>query len=156
MSMTDTNFISPEGLEKLKEEYEYRKNTLRKEISEAIGVAKEQGDLSENFEYQDAKERQGTNEVRIARLEEMIRDSVVVESKSGGSSINVGVKFTVELEDGSTKEYEMVGSTEADPMISKISNESPLGNAFLGKEEGETVEVKVPSGKKKYKILSIK
>lgn len=151
----EKHYISQAGLDKLKEEYEYRKNTLRKEISEAIGVAKEQGDLSENFEYQDAKERQGDNEVRIANLETMIRNAVIVESQSGGTSVSLGTTFQVQLDDGSEKTFEMVGSTEADPLSGKISNESPLGNAFLGKEVGEAVEVEVPSGKKQYKIISI-
>lgn len=154
--MTDANFISPEGLEKLKVELEHRTKVLRKQISDAIGVAKEQGDLSENFEYQDAKERQGTNEVRISNITDMIREAVIVESKTGSTSITIGVGFTVELEDGSTKDFEMMGSSEADPTSGRISNESPLGNAFLGKEVGESVEVKVPSGTKTYKITSIK
>lgn len=153
--MTDTNFISPEGLEKLKEELEYKSKILRKQISEAIGVAKEQGDLSENFEYQDAKERQGTNEVRIAAIKDMIRDAIVVEKKTGETSVTIGVGFKVELDDGSTKDFELVGSTETDPTAGKISNESPLGNAFIGKEVGETVEIKLPSGVKTYKIISI-
>lgn len=152
--MNKVNYISQEGLEKLKEELEYRKNELRKQISEDIAVAKEQGDLSENFEYQDAKERQGTNEVRIGNLEAEILNSVVVESKSGGSDVSLGTSFTVEV-DGEQKTFEIVGSTEADPMSGKISNDSPLGNAFLGKEVGDTVEIEVPAGTKQYKIISI-
>lgn len=152
--MNKVNYISKEGLKKLKEELEYRKNILRKKISEEIGVAKEQGDLSENFEYQDAKERQGTNEVRIANLETEIINSIVVESKSGGSDIALGTVFTVEI-DGEQKTFEIVGSTEADPIAGKISNDSPLGNAFLGKSVGDMVEIKVPAGTKQYKIISI-
>ena len=153
--MTDVNYISAEGLQRLKEEVLHRKNVLRKEISEAIGVAKEQGDLSENFEYQDAKERQGTNEVKIANLEHKILNSVIVEAKSGGSNVTVGNRFTVELENGEQKSFEMSGSTESDPLVGKISNESPIGNAFLGAAVGETVKVEVPSGTKIYKIISI-
>ncbi|MBU1126158.1 MAG: transcription elongation factor GreA [Patescibacteria group bacterium] len=153
--MNNANYISEEGLQKIKEELEYRKTVLRKQISGEIAVAKEQGDLSENFEYQDAKERQGTNEVRISQLEQEIFNSVVVETKSGETDVSLGASFKVELEDGTTKTFEIVGSTEADPMQGKISNESPIGNAFLGKQVGDVVEVKVPSGDKHYKILSI-
>ncbi len=153
--MNQVNYISAEGLEKLKEELEYRKTALRKQISNEIAVAKEQGDLSENFEYQDAKERQGSNEVRIGQLEQEILNSVVVESKSGETEISLGSTFKVEIDDGKTQSFELVGSTEADPMQGKISNESPIGNAFLGKKVGDIVEVDVPSGTKQYKILSI-
>ena len=153
--MNDVTYISSEGLQKLKEELEYRKTTLRREIAEAIRIAKEQGDLSENFEYQDAKDRQGDNEVKIGQLEQKIGNSVVVDTKTGESAISLGSRFVVELENGERTTFEMCGSSEADPLGGKISNESPLGNAFLGKSQDETAEVDTPSGKKIYKIISI-
>lgn len=153
--MNDVNYISSDGLEKLKEEFQHRKTILRKEISEALSVAKEQGDLSENFEYQDAKDRQADNEVRIGQLEQKISNSVIVDTKTGESDVSVGSRFVVEQENGEQTSFEMCGSSEADPLSGKISNESPLGNAFLGKAIGESAEVKTPSGVKTYKIISI-
>lgn len=151
--MSDATYISEEGLQKLKDELETRKNVTRKEISDRIGAAKELGDLSENFEYHVAKDDQGQNESRIADLEDMIRNAVLVQQKSGGN-IGLGSTFTVEM-NGSERTFRLVGATEADPMAGKISNDSPIGKAFLGKERGDKVEVAVPSGTVKYKILSI-
>ena len=148
-------YISAEGLEKLKEEFQKRKTTNRKEIAERISVAKELGDLSENFEYQEAKEEHGMNEVRIVQLEGMIKDAVIVQETSGTDEIDLGTTFVVEV-NGEQKTFQMVGSSEADPMTGKISNESPLGQAFIGHKKGETVEVEVPSGKMTYKVVEIK
>jgi transcription elongation factor GreA len=153
--MTNTHYISPEGLQKLKDELEGRKAVLRKEISEKISVAKEQGDLSENFEYSNAKEMQAMNETRIIELEEMMKDAVMIHGSAGGSSITMGARFTVKLPTGAEKEFTVVGSTETDPMAGKISNESPLGKAFLGRSVGESVEMEAGGSKMIYKILSI-
>lgn len=146
-------YVSAEGLEKMKQEFEDRKQRVRGEIAEKISAAKELGDLSENFEYQEAKEQQGQNESRIMDLEAMIKDSSLVEQQRGGT-INLGSHFTVET-NGAKRQFEIVGSSEADPLTGKISNESPLGQAFIGRGEGEVAEVKVPSGTMSYKILSI-
>jgi len=148
-------YVSAEGLEKLKNELESRRNTIRKEIADRIFAAKELGDLSENFEYHEAKDSQAMNESRIMELEAMIKDSVIVEQKTGSSTISLGNSFVVET-DGKKKTFEIVGSSEADPMSGKISNESPLGQAFLGHGVGEMVEIAVPSGAMKYKIVEIK
>lgn len=148
-------YISSEGLAKLEAEYEKRKKETRKEIAERIESAKELGDLSENFEYHEAKEQQALNESRVIELEGMIRDAVLVEQKTGGSEISLGATFVVEM-NGVQKTFEMVGSNEADPLVGKISNESPLGQAFLGRGAGEQVEVEVPSGTMSYKIIEIK
>ncbi len=147
-------YISAEGLEKLKQELEDRRAKTRGEIAEKISAAKELGDLSENFEYQEAKEQQGQNESRIVELEGMIQDAVLVEQQTGGSTITLGSRFTVET-GKAKKQFEMVGSAEADPLQGKISNESPIGQAFIGRGEGEKVEVTVPSGTISYKILQI-
>jgi len=147
-------YISASGLRKLEEEIEKRRKETRREIASRIEAAKELGDLSENFEYHEAKEQQAMNEMRIADLESMIKDSVIVEQQSGGSEISLGSTFDVET-NGLKKTFEMVGSSEADPIAGKISNESPLGYAFMGRSVGETVEIEVPSGKIPYKIVRI-
>ena len=147
-------YISASGLKKLEEEIEKRRRVTRREIADRIEQAKELGDLSENFEYHEAKEQQAMNEMRIAELDGMIKDSVIVEQQSGGSEISLGSTFVVS-HDGVEKTYEMVGSSEADPIAGKISNESPLGGAFMGRREGETVEIEIPSGKIVYRILRI-
>ncbi len=147
-------YISAEGLEQLKQEYEDRRTRVRTEIAEKISAAKELGDLSENFEYQEAKEQQAQNEMRLVDLEAMIKDAVLVEQQKGGASITLGSRFTVEA-DGKKRSFEMVGSSEADPLNGKISNESPIGMAFIGRAEGEKVEVTVPSGTTVYKILRL-
>ncbi len=147
-------YISKEGLEDLKTEIQRRRVEDRKQIAEDISQAKELGDLSENFEYQDAKERQGLNEARIVQLEGMIMDAVLVEQSSGNDEISLGTRFVVEV-NGVEKTYSMVGSTEADPIQGKISNEAPIGMAFLGAREGDEVTVDAPSGEIQYKILKI-
>jgi len=148
-------YISATGLEKLKEEMETRRKITRKEIAERISDAKELGDLSENFEYHDAKEQQALNEGRILQLEAMIVDAAIVEQQSGGDVIELGSTFVVDL-DGNQKKFELVGFAEADPISGKISNDSPLGKNFIGCKTGEVVKVTVPSGTKQYKIVEIK
>ncbi|MCH8049562.1 transcription elongation factor GreA [Patescibacteria group bacterium] len=153
--MAEVQYISQEGLGKLKEELENRKNVVRKQISEQLASAKDHGDLSENFEYQEAKERQAENEARIAALADTISKAVIVEKKTGESIISVGTSFATEADGGEQKKFQIVGPTESDPMAGKISNESPLGQAFLGKEVGEIAEIDTASGKMRYKIISI-
>lgn len=148
-------YISKEGLEELKRELEERSRNTRREIAETIGAAKELGDLSENFEYQDAKERQALNEARVLQLEDMIREAVIVTETTGNDQIILGCSFTAQI-NGQEKSYSMVGSTEADPLAGKISNESPLGRALIGHRVGEQVSVQTPNGSVEYKILSIK
>ncbi len=154
--MKEVYYVSQEGLKKLKEEKKHRSTILRRAISEKIGTAKDQGDLSENFEYQEAKEEQAQNETRIIQLNDMIARTIVIEKKEGSDTIQIGVKFSAILPNGSEKEFEIVGGTESDPISGKISNESPLGNAFLGKKNGDIVEIEIQSGKVKYKVVSIK
>jgi transcription elongation factor GreA len=147
-------YMSQEALDQMKAELEKRTKLTRKEISEQIGIAKDFGDLSENFEYHDAKEQQGLNEARIRELEVKIQDVVLVTSSTGGNEILLGVTFIVEVLE-KKKTFSIVGSTEANPMDGMISNESPIGQAFLGKKVGDTVEVTVPSGVMTYLIISI-
>ena len=154
--MTDNQvyYVSPEGLEVLEGELKERSTTLRKEIAEKIGVAKDQGDLSENFEYQDAKERQAANETRIIKLRDMLTRVKLIE-KSTGDDIQLGSTFVATLADGTEKNFEIVGATETDPMAGKISNDSPIGKAFIGQALGATVDVETPSGTISYIIKSI-
>lgn len=147
-------YVTAEGLELLKQELDKRSNITRKEISDAIGTAKEQGDLSENFEYQDAKERQAKNEARIIQIKDIMARAVVMASGAGGDTIAMGSKFIVKIGE-LEKEFMLVGSTESDPMAGRISHESPLGKAFLGKKPGDSVEIEVPSGTMTYEIVKI-
>ncbi len=147
--------FTEEGLKKLKTELEERKTTLRHEIAAAIKEAKEQGDLSENAEYSDAKHQQNENENRIAELEGMLKDSVVVAKHRNSSTVAIGSRLTVKV--GSKElEFSIVGSNEVDPAHGKISNESPLGKEFIGKKKGDKIEFAAPAGKVKYEIIDIK
>ena len=148
-------FITKEGLKKLHEELENRKTRLRQEIAGAIKEAKEQGDLSENAEYAEAKSQQNENESRVSELEMIIKNSQVVERDDSQKGAQMSSVVTVEL-NGSKMEFTIVGSNEADPANFKISNESPLGKAFMGKDGGSVVDVTTPRGVITYKILSVK
>ena len=150
----NTQYISPEGLEQLKEELQHRKTTLRREIADKIGQAKELGDLSENFEYHDAKNVQGQNESRVIEIENMLRNIVVIEKKTGATCVAIGTGFTVDI-NGAEKTFYIVGASEADPLSGKISNESPLGNKFLGACVGDSVEMETPAGTMTYTVKSI-
>ncbi|MFA6131566.1 MAG: transcription elongation factor GreA [Patescibacteria group bacterium] len=150
-----STFVSSQGLEDLKKEFAERKSITRPEIAQKISSAKELGDLSENFEYHEAKEQQGQNESRIMELEQMIREAVLVQQKTGGVTLSLGCTFTAE-KDGTKKVFQLVGSSEANPLEGKISNESPMGQAFLGHIIGDVVEITTPAGIVKYKIIEIK
>lgn len=153
MDHKSVTHISAEGLEQLKEELQHRIKVLRPLIAQKIGDAKELGDISENFEYHDAKEQQGQNEMRIVTLMHMISTAQIVESKVGGA-IGLGSKFTVKA-GGTERQFELVGENEANPMQGKISNVSPLGAAFVGKGVGDKVDVTVPSGTITYEVIAI-
>ncbi|MCR4314500.1 MAG: GreA/GreB family elongation factor, partial [Candidatus Uhrbacteria bacterium] len=128
-------YLSAEALEEMKRELAWRKKEERREISEKILHAKEMGDLSENFEYQTAKEEQALNETRILELEDIMHDVVIVKDTTGALEIALGTSFIVET-DGKKKTFSLVGSNEANPLEGKISNESPIGLAFLGAKPG--------------------
>jgi len=149
-----SEYLSPQGLEKLKKELEELKTVERREIASRLEAAKALGDLSENAEYQEAKEAQSLNESQVAELEEMLRNAVVIKKPTDLNIVQVGATIDVESNMG-RETYTIVGSEEADPLQDKISNESPLGKSFLGKKVGETMEIKTPGGVVKYKILKI-
>ena len=158
MSHTKKNIMTYEGIKKLEEELEYLKTVRRKEITEKIKVALGYGDLSENSEYDEAKNDQAFNEGRIIQLENMLKNAVVVdESEIPTDKVSVGsIVKVMDYEFDEEVEYAIVGSAEADPMNFKISNESPVGSALLGKKVGDVVEVTVPSGVSKFEILEIR
>jgi transcription elongation factor GreA len=148
-------FLTEAGLIKLKGELDQLKNTKRREISERIQEAKELGDLSENAEYVEAKNDQAFVEGRILEIESILKNATIIKQKSR-SKDHVEIGSKIKIEDGqNTKEYYIVGSNEADPAVGKISNESPLGQAFIGKKIGDIVEINVPQGIKKFKIITV-
>ena len=158
MSQSKKFIMTYEGVKKLEEELEYLKTVKRKEITEKIKVALGYGDLSENSEYDEAKNDQAFNEGRIIQLENMLKNAVVVdESEIPTDKVSVGsIVKVMDYEFDEEVEYAIVGSAEADPMNFKISNESPVGSALLGKKVGDVVEVTVPSGVSKFEILEIR
>ncbi len=150
--------LTAEGLRKLEEELEYLKSVKRREVAERIKAAKEFGDLTENSEYEDAKNDQAFTEGRILQVEQMLRNAKVIDNHDSPSD-EVVVGSTVRLKDLTTGEdlmFMIVGSPEADPDEDKISNESPVGRALLGKRKGDVVEIMVPAGKIRYSVLQIK
>ncbi|TAK96331.1 transcription elongation factor GreA [Patescibacteria group bacterium] len=148
-------YLTKEGLQKLNEELEDRRTRVRQEIATAIKEAKEQGDLSENAEYAEAKSQQAENEARIGELELNIKNSQVVEVSGNSQGAQIGSRVSVKW-NGSQADFQIVGSNEADPASFKISNESPMGQAFMGKKKGDKVSVNTPAGKVEYKILDLK
>ena len=149
--------LTYEGLKKLEEELEYLKGEKRKEIADRIKQALAFGDISENSEYDEAKNEQAQNEVRIAQLESMLKNAIIIEEEEVDTKV-VSLGARVKIVDVKSKEefdYQIVGSAEADPTSNRISNESPVGSALLGHKAGDTVEVEVPGGKIKYMILDI-
>jgi transcription elongation factor GreA len=146
--------ISQEGYDKLKDELNFLQTTKRKEIAERIERAKELGDLSENAEYSEAKDAQALNEGRILELTNVLKNVTVVQHDDSSGQVVMGSKVTVKS-DSKEKQYTIVSFNEADPLNGKISNESPLGVAFLHKKKGDAVEVETPKGIVKYKIIKI-
>jgi len=149
--------LTYEGLKKLEDELEYLKGVKRREIAERIKQALSFGDISENSEYDEAKNEQAHVEGRIAQLESMLkRARVIDEDEVSTEKVSIGSRVRLyDIEFDEEVEYLIVGSTEADPARSKISNESPVGKALIGKRKGDVIEVAVPDGTIKFKILEI-
>ena len=150
-----SQYLSSEGLEKLKQELNELKTATRKSIAERIEAAKALGDLSENAEYQEAKDAQSQNEARIAELEDIIRDAVLISGNYRTDILDIGSTVEVDGNGAGRLSYKIVGSEEADPAKGKISNESPLGKAFLGKKIGDSVSVRTPGGTQEFVIRAI-
>ena len=151
------NLLTAEGLKILEDELEDLKVNRRKEVSQKIKEAREQGDLSENAEYDAAKDEQRDIEARIEEIEKILKNAeVVVEDEVDLDKINVGCKVKlIDLEFSEELEYKIVGSTEANSLEGKISNESPVGRALIGHKVGDAVDVETPAGVSSYKILGI-
>ena len=149
--------MSPEGLINLEKELEYLRTTKRREVADRIKQAIEFGDISDNSEYEDAKSEQAFVEGRIATLEKMLRNARLIEGPDGDhDEVAVGSRVVLkDLDLGDVEEYTIVGSAEANPSKQRISNESPVGRAVLGKAVGSIVEVLVPAGTVKYQVLQI-
>ncbi|MCZ8523670.1 MULTISPECIES: transcription elongation factor GreA [Paenibacillus] len=150
--------LTQEGLKKLEEELEHLKSVKRREVAERIKVAIGYGDISENSEYEDAKNEQAFVEGRIITLEKMLRNARIINSDEVDTdTVGVGsIVILKDLEFGDIVEYSIVGTAESDPFHNKISNESPVGKAILGKRKGSVVDVNVPAGAIQYEILEIK
>ncbi|NGZ78156.1 transcription elongation factor GreA [Saccharibacillus alkalitolerans] len=157
--MSDKEVIlTQDGLKKLEDELENLKSVKRREVAERIKVAIGYGDISENSEYEDAKNEQAFIEGRIITLEKMLRNARIINADEIGTDV-VSVGSTVQVKDlefGDEMEYTIVGSAESNPLENRISNESPVGMALIGKAKGSTVDVNVPAGVLQYQILDIK
>jgi transcription elongation factor GreA len=149
--------LTPEGLKLLQDEVNLLSTTKREEVAERIKQAREFGDISENSEYDDAKNEQAMLEHRISQLQEKLRRArVIKESEIDTEKVSVGSTVTLrDVNGGEIRIYTLVGSAEADPSRARLSNESPVGQAILGKKVGETVTVPVPVGSLSYEILAI-
>ena len=156
--MARESLITPEGLEQLKAELEQLQTVRRREVAERIKEAREFGDISENSEYDDAKNEQAMLESRIAQIEERLRRAIVVDKNQLDTGIvSVGVKVHVkDQKTGDSRKFQLVGSAEANPAEEKLSHESPIGKALMGRKRGEVVTVEVPrGGNRKLKITKI-
>ena len=155
--MTDKPiYLTLEGKQKLEEELDHLVNVRRPEVAEAIRSAKEEGDLSENSAYEEAKLSQGFVEGRIQTIQAQLRNAVIIEQNGNSDHVHLGNQVTVEEEEGFGQEtYQIVGSAEADPMNGKISNESPIGKALLGAKVGQTVTAETPGGQIAFKVIEI-
>jgi len=159
MTNNDENavYLTPEGLKKLQEELEWRINVRRPEISKQIEAARKEGDLSENAGYDEAKYQAGMNEGRIMELEHRLKHAVIIEQNDGPAhEVTLGRTVTiVDKEFGDEEMYTIVGSAEAAPGEGKISNESPIGKALMGKKVGDVVTVNTPGGEVSFEIVEI-
>ena len=147
-------YITKEGLEKIKEKLRYLEGTKRKEIAEKLGQEIEAGDLSENAQYHELKRQQSFLEGKILELKEIVKKATIIDDRAGNDVVRVGSTVSVIL-DGEEEKFKIVGPTEIDPLDGKISYQSPLGKALLGKREKESFEFEGPGKKIKGKILKI-
>jgi len=147
-------YLTAEGLEKLKSELTYLKLTRRRELADRIEAAKSLGDLSENAEYHEAKDTLAFLEGRVREIEEILKNYSIIPAEQMGDTIHIGSNVEVEVR-GVKKNYKIVGANEANPVEGLISNESPLGSAFIGRRVGEEFVIETPGGAMTYRILSI-
>ena len=149
--------LTPEGYQRLKEEVEFLSSVKRDEVADRIRASRDFGDISENSEYDDAKNEQAMLEARIYALEEKIRSAIVIDAETiTTDAVGVGTKVTLQdMKRGDVVQYAIVGSAEADPSTHKLSNESPVGRAIMGHKPGDKVAVQVPQGSRTFKVLAI-
>lgn len=147
--------LTQEGIDELRTEL-HGLISQRGEVAERIKIAREFGDLSENAEYSAAKDDQERTELRISELEHILQNAELIKKPKGDSIVQLGSHVVLKSEAGKTKEFQVVGTVEADPLEGKISDESPIGKALLGKKEGDNVEIKTPADTTTYKIVDIK
>lgn len=158
MKQDKINYVTEEGLQKLKDELEFLKGAKRREVAERLKIAIGYGDLSENSEYDAAKNEQAHVEARIIQLENLIVNSKIIShDEKAGDVITIGSTIVIAEEpDGEHETYTIVGTTETDPHLGKISNESPIGSQMLGHKVGETVKVDIPNGSIYFKIIEVR
>ncbi len=156
VNMNKEVILTETGKQGLLKELKELREVKRPDIIQKIEEAKEMGDLSENAEYHDAKDQQGIIQSRIAEIEDILKNAVVSKKATSKEIIQMGADFVVKDSSGKERELTLVGYNEADPLSGKISNESPMGQAFLGKKPGESVNVETPRGDKEYTIVKIK
>ncbi|KKQ02212.1 MAG: Transcription elongation factor [Candidatus Roizmanbacteria bacterium GW2011_GWA2_36_23] len=147
--------LTKDGFDNLKKEYDDLIKNKRPYAVDRLQKARAMGDLSENSEYSAAKDELAFVEGRIQEIEELIKNAVVIQNHTGNKQVDIGVKVTVEV-NGNKESFEIVGEFEADPLNKKLSHTSPIGSSLIGKKVGDLVEVEVPAGKIKYKIIEIK
>jgi len=154
--MSEQPYLTAEGAARLRKELEQLKGPERKAIASRLREAISMGDLSENADYHKAKEDQGFLEGRIQELEQLLHDAIIIEEHKGVRyKVEVGARVTIQEEDYPEETYELVGAKEADPRNGRISNESPIGRAIIGKKVGDTANVATPNGKIQLKIIKI-
>jgi transcription elongation factor GreA len=149
-------YLTAEGLKRLKEDLEYLRTVKRREVADAIQAAKEEGDITENSAYDEAKLQQGFLEGKIQTIEVQLRNAVIIEENGASDKVQVGSHVTVQEDGmGQTETFHIVGSAEADPGNGRISNESPIGSALLGRKAGDMIAVETPGGEITFKVLQI-
>ena len=155
--MSDQTFLTRDGLKKLEEELNFLRTTRRAQVAERLHNAQEDGELIENAEYEDAKNEQAFLEGKILSLESMLSSAVIIAENDGSNGIvNLGSKVTIKEAGGGKPEiYQLVGAAEANPKDGRISNESPLGRALLGRKVGDDVKVNAPSGTISFRVVAI-
>jgi transcription elongation factor GreA len=145
-----------EGYQKLIDELEYLKSVKREEIKEALKAARDLGDLSENSEYDEARTQQGMNEARIAELEELVKNAIIMsDDEANKGQVSIGSTVVIKYKDGIEKSYDIVGSNEVNPLKGKISDLSPIGSALIGHEVGDIVYIYAPAGEKEVTVISV-
>jgi len=153
--MTDQTFLTREGLKKLEEELEHLRTVRRAQVAERLHNAQEDGELIENAEYEDAKNEQAFVEGRILTLEAMLSNAVIIKGEGPDGVVALGSKITVKENGGRPEVYMLVGAAEASPKEGRISNESPLGRALLGRRVGDEVKVNAPAGTLSFRVVAI-